>query len=164
MTPTELAQHKATPKRLGAIPIFGALKSGKLPKPLHKLGGPRLKGTGLLDLSAQHKAFFAWRDGEARTDRAFFAYLFWVTPSQGLYPLFILHYHPSHKGLHAKLPCNTGLDYEGRELPGAPELALRGSRTGQMIDPRDPNDRLLLIERFCASCGITLGEGGGLWN
>ena len=102
-----------------------------------------------------------WRDGELKTDSAFFAWLLCQLNDEVLYPLFELHCHPSHKGLHAKLPCKTEFNYEGRQLPGAPELAL-SSADG--LDPRNEADRQKLINRFCQACGITMGLSGGLWN
>ncbi len=162
MTPKELATHKAASKRLAVLPDFKVMKRGKLPKPLHKMGGARIQATDLLNVSDSHRVFFAWRDGEIRTDSAFYAYLFCVLGDGALYPLFILHLHPSHKDVHAKLPCNTENDYTSRDLPGAPELAMSASRSN--LDPRQTSDRHHLIECFCTACGITMGTEGGLWN
>lgn len=161
MTPKELADHKAVPKRLAGLPQFKSIKRGKLPKPLHKLGGPRLQATDLIAVSGSHSVVFIWRDGELLTDSAFFAYLFCTLGDGSLYPLFEMHFHPSHKGLHAKLPCKTELDFTSRLLPGAPELALSGRDD---LDPRSDGDRSSLIDRFCAACGIAMGKEGGLWN
>lgn len=162
MSPKDLATHKAVPKRLASLPDFKIMKRGKLPKPLHKMGSPRLQATDLLAVSDTHKVFFAWRDGEIRTDSAFYAYLFCVLQNGDLSPLFILHLHPSHKDVHAKLPCKTENDYTNRELPGAPELKLSTDRDN--LDPRLADDRLHLVECFCKACGITMGAEGGLWN
>jgi hypothetical protein len=162
MSPKELASHKAAPKRLSSLPDFKIMKRGKLPKPLHKMGGARIQATELISVSDTHNVFFAWRDGEIRTDSAFYAYLFCILGNGDLSPLFILHLHPSHKDVHAKLPCNTENNYTNRELPGAPELALSTDR--ENLDPRRSDDRLHLIECFCKACGITMGTEGGLWN
>lgn len=161
MSPKELAAHKATAKRLATVPVFKPIKRGKLPKPLHKMGSPRLQATDLIAVSDTHRIVFMWRDGEQRSDRAFFAYLFCELQDQALYPLCELHFHPSHKGVHAKLPCNTEIDYSSRLLPGAPELAL-SSPIG--LDPGDEKHRLQLIEQFCSTCGIGMGSEGGLWS
>ena len=161
MTPKELANHKAVPKRLAGLPLFKTVKRGKFPKPLNKMGGSRIQATELIDVSDSHRIVFLWRDGELRTDSAFFAYLFCVLGDGRLYPLFEMHFHPSHKGLHGKLPCNTDSDFAARMLPGAPELA-PSSRND--LDPREPVDRNNLIERFCSACGIAMGTEGGLWN
>ena len=161
MTPKELANHKAVPKRLAGLPLFKTIKRGKFPKPLHKMGGLRIQATDLINVSDAHCIVFIWRDGELRTDSAFFAYLFCVLGDGGLYPLFEMHFHPSHKGLHGKVPCNTASDFTSRMLPGAPELAL-SSRDG--LDPRVQGDRNNLIERFCLACGVAMGTEGGLWN
>jgi hypothetical protein len=73
---------------------------------------------------------------------------------------------PLHKmgsaRIHAKLTCDAEIDYTSRELPGAPELSLKTSRSN--LDPRQANDRNHLIECFCTACGITMGTEGGLWN
>lgn len=162
MTPQDLADHKAAPKRLASAPTFHKAKVGpKLPKPFHTMRGPRLYATGELEVSDSHCVFFFWRDGELLTDRAFFAWLMCKLAGGQLYPLFELHYHPSHKGLHAKLPCNTTIDYTARQLPQAPELQLKTQRA---YDPANPEDRLVLINQFCQACGIQTGQGGDLWN
>lgn len=161
MTPKELASHKAALKRLADMPAFKPLKRGKLPKPLHKMGGPRIQASEMLHVSDSHRVVFLWRDGELRTDSKFFAFLFCVMGDGELSPLFELHFHPSHKGVHAKLPCNTEPNYSSRLLPGAPELSLSGSDD---LDPRLIEDRSSLIERFCAACGIAMGQEGGFWN
>ena len=161
MTPSELAQHKAAPKRLEGELAFKPMKRGKWPKPFHKMGSSRLRATELTSVSETHRVLFVWRDGELKTDSAFFAWLLCQLNDEVLYPLFELHCHPSHKGLHAKLPCKTEFNYEGRQLPGAPELAL-SSADG--LDPRNEADRQKLINRFCQACGITMGLSGGLWN
>ena len=161
MTPRDLANHKAAAKRLKETPAFKPLKRGKLPKPFHRLGGARLFATDLIEVSSTHVAVFIWRDGEILTDRAFFGYLFCRLPADALYPLFEFHWHPSHKGLHAKLPCRTESDYTNRQLPGAPELALT---TYGKLDPRVEVDRLRLISAFCDACGITLGDADSLWT
>ena len=161
MTPSELAQHKAAPKRLEGELAFKPMKRGKWPKPFHKMGGSRVRATELTSVSEKHRVLFVWRDGELKTDSAFFAWLLCELDDEVLSPLFEMHCHPSHKGLHAKLPCKTDINYEGRQLPGAPELAL-SSVDG--LDPRNEAERRQLITRFCQACGITMGEGGGLWN
>ncbi|MCW2313970.1 hypothetical protein [Rhodoferax antarcticus] len=162
MTPAELTQHKAAPKRLASAPAFTKLKRGKLPKPFNKMGGgERWHSTGEIKVSESHRIFAFWRDGEELTDRAFFAWLMCELQNGGLYPLFEFHYHPSHKGVHAKLPCKTELDYTNRQLPQAPEFEL--ACPGE-IDPRTEEGRLRLMHRFCQACGIAQGREGGLWN
>ena len=162
MSPAELAQHKAAPKRLATVPTFHKPKSGpKLPKPFHTMRSPRLHASGPLTVSDSHRVFFFWRDGELLTDSAFLAWLMCELQGGQLYPLFEFHYHPSHKGVHAKLPCNTQSDYTSRQLPGAPELNLTTKGT---LDPRTEEGRLALIHQFCKACGIQVGQEGGLWN
>ncbi len=161
MLPKELAAHKLAPKRLVGIPAFRAMKKGKLPKPLHKMGGPRLHATDLTAVSDTHRAVFIWRDGELLTDSAFFGYLFQVLADDELSPLVEFHLHPSHKGLHIKVPCDTLYDYRQRLLPGAPELALSGISD---LDPRREDDRTKLIVRFCKALGITVGPEDALWS
>ncbi len=161
MLAKELAAHKQAPKRLADIPNFRALKKGKLPKPLHKMGGIRLHATELIAVSESHRVVFLWRDGELLTDGAFFGYLFQMLEDDELLPLVEFHLHPSHKGLHIKVPCNTTYDYRQRLLPGAPELALSGI---QGLDPRLEADRIKLVVRFCKATGIEVGPEGALWN
>ena len=161
MTPAELARHKAAPERLAATLAFNPMKRGKWPKPFHKMGGSRVRATELTAVSEIHRVLFVWRDGELKTDSLFLAWLFCELDEEPLYPLFKMHVHPSHKGLHAKLPCKTDINDGGRQLVKAPELTL-SSVDG--LDPRSEADRQQLIGRFCQACGITMGEGGGLWN
>ena len=161
MTPAELAQHKAATKRLAGTLAFKPMKRGKWPKPFHKMNSPRVRATEVTPVSETHRVMFLWRDGELKTDSAFLAWLFCELDEEVLFPLFEMHFHPSHKGLHAKLPCKTDTNYEGRQLVQAPELAL-SSVDG--LDPRSEADRQQLINRFCQACGITMGEVGGLWN
>ena len=96
-----------------------------------------------------------WRDGEEITDRAFYGHLLWALPQGDLYPLLEFHYHPSHKGVHCKMPCETAIDYRNRLLPGAPELNLGTSR---ILDPRVPDDRSALVVLFCRAAGITISN------
>lgn len=161
MTPKALAQHKAAPKQLIGTPEFKKLKRGKLPKPLHKMGGPRFMSTDLLSVSDTHRIVLMWRDGETLQDSSFFAWMFCVLQNQSLYPLFELHFHPSHKGVHCKLPCNTESDYTNRQLPGAPELELS---TVEGLDPRIEVDRYQLTLQFCDACGITLASKEDTWT
>ena len=162
MTPKELAHHKAAKKRLEGVPSFHKAKSGpKLAKPFDKMRGPRMFSTGELSVSDVHRVYFFWRDGDLLTDSAFFGWLMKVMENGHLYPLFEFHYHPSHKGIHAKLPCKTELDYTQRQLPQAPEFQIK---TESQHDPRTDVGRLALIDQFCTACGIETGPEGGLWN
>ena len=163
MTPSELKWHREVLKRLEELPAFHSGKrSIKLPRPFHKsMRGPRYHATGEVVVSPNHRAFFFWRDGPLRTDSAFFAWLMLKLPNDELYPLIEMHYHPSHKGLHVKLPCETSTDYTSRMLPNAPELNLNLPTD---TDPRQESGRLKLIDRFCEICGIQLGRGGDLWE
>lgn len=154
MTPKELQGHKHAPKALGAIPKFKELnkKNNSFPKPLDMLGRRKNAfASGLVRLSHTHEAFFLYRGGDILTDTCFYGYVFCRLANASLYPLYEFHWHPSHKGLHCKLPCNTSFDYNGRLLKGAPELSLS---TDPTLDPRKENDREKLISMFCESCGI----------
>jgi hypothetical protein len=162
MTPQELAKHKQAPKRLAALPAFKSLKkSSKNPKPFHKMGGARFQWSEVVAVSDIHRIVFIWRDGELRTDASFFAYLFLATQNNELYPLTEFHFHPSHKGGHMKVPCETIYEYEGRFLKGAPELQISGL---EMLDPRLEKHQSILIDRFCRAVGIKTGKDDGLWN
>jgi len=150
MTPAELKHHKLAVKALTSIPSFTQLKKGKLPRPLHKIGGSRFHTSGMIDISDQYVTTFLYRDGSLLTDTAFFGYLF-LRATVSLYPLFEFHWHPSHKLIHAKLPCNAKYNYTDRTLPGAEELNLSKKLT---LDPRNERDRLELIRIFCRATGI----------
>lgn len=160
MKPQELYLQKLHHKRLPGSPIFKPLKKGKLPKPFAKMGGLRISATDLIDVSPTHRVLFLWKDGQILTDRSFFAWLFEKVGDNSLYPLVEMHWHPSHKGLHVKTPCNSELDYTDRQLPGAIEL---GVRSGSLYDPQRDADRIQLIEKFCSIAGIQLGPEDSLW-
>jgi hypothetical protein len=85
---------------------------------LKELGGARLTASRLLDVGAGMKAIFIVRSGDVLERRAFFGYL--LEEHEGaLMPLAILHYHPSHKGVHMLVNCETGRDFTGRQVAGS---------------------------------------------
>lgn len=153
MEPLDLKKHKLTSKLLDVRPVFKPLRRGQLPRPFHKMGGSRIHATGLIKISKSHLVLFIWRDGQILSDTSFYGHLLHRLNDQSLYPLFEFHWHPSHKGFHAKLPCKTNIDYTNRMLPGAPELRLS---TQPHLDPRKANDRNALIDLFCNACGISI--------
>lgn len=157
MSPFELREHKKFTKKLPEIPIFKSLtrRHNKLPKPFKTLGGPRIYATGLIKVSEVHVVFLYWRSGELLSDRAFYGYLLCKNNTGDLVPLFEFHWHPSHKGLHCKVPCKTALDYTGRLLPQAPELNIK---TPSNLDPQIEDDRLKLVAIFCEACGVGLPD------
>lgn len=163
MDPRDLQSHKAVLKRLVSTPEFKPMKKGKLPKPFKTMGGPRLHTTGLCDVSTSHSVIFIWRDGETLQDSMFLAWMFCKLQNGDISPLFEMHLHPSHKGLHGKTPCKTESNYTNRQLPGAPEFDLN-PRSKPILDPRDAADRVILITRFCQICGISIGEDDGLFG
>jgi hypothetical protein len=109
----------------------------------------------LIPVSDVHHVLFMWHDGPERTDRSFYGYLLCSVQTGALYPLFEFHYHPSHKGLHCKMPCRTQADYRNRLLAGAPELNLYASRE---FDPGSEQDRHELIRIFCKAVGVEMTE------
>lgn len=161
MNAFELRTHKQASKRLVSGFSFKAIKKNDLPKPLHKLSGSRIKSTGLLAVSETHKVVMYWRDGALRTDCAFYAHLFCELQNKTLYPLLEFHFHPSHKGIHVKVPCETELDYSERHLVQAPELNLT---TQSDLDPRNEQDLKQLISAFCSACGVSMDQAGDLWS
>lgn len=162
MTPKELLRHKHTDKKLLTMPEFRSIKqTSKLPKPFDRIKGRRMYTSGEINVGTNYRVFMFWRDGEELTDSLFMAWLTQTTLADSLYPLFEFHYHPSHKGVHAKLPCKTVLDYTDRQLPQAPELQLQ---TLLNVDPRTPEGRSKLVHQFCNSCGIRMNDDGDLWN
>lgn len=154
-----LKLQKKQPKRLPAKPVFKAMKKGKFPRPFSKMGGPRLSATDLIDVSPNHQVIFLWKDGQILTDRSFYGWLLKKVGTANLYPLLEMHWHPSHKGLHIKTPCEASNDYTDRQLPGAKELDIR---TVKMYDPQVESDRAFLIGKFCEIAGIDLGPEGAL--
>jgi hypothetical protein len=158
MTPRDLRAHKAAAKQLRAIPSFKQQKRNKLPRPFHKLGGPRIFCTGVLDVSDDHAAIMFWKTGEILSDTGFFGFLMCRLATGSLSPIFEFHWHPSHKGFHCKTPCNTETNYTDRQLAGAPELSIK---TLQVLDPRKESDLLNLVFIFCQSCGISLPDSDG---
>ena len=163
MTPKELREHKKSPKRLLESPEIAVLKKGKLPTPFKTMGSSRLFATKLLKVSDTHYMVLMWRDGDVVTDTLFLGWLLCQLHDGSFFPLFEYHLHPSHKGIHAKTPCNTELNYTNRLLPSAPELNLKSSSERQ-LDPRNSHDRLILIDNFCNACGIKIGSEENLWN
>lgn len=155
MTPKELKAHKDAPKQLKEMPVFGPQRRNKLPKPFKGIGGPRVQSTGFLEVSADHSVLMFWRDGQILTDRSFYGHLFCRLSDGSLSPLFEFHWHPSHKGLHCKMPCKTTLNYTNRMLPGAPELSLKLKKD---LDPKIVKDRQALVMYFCTACGISLPD------
>jgi len=155
MIKRDLRAHKATPKRLTDVPTFKPQARNKLPKPFKKLGGERIRSTGMLEVSDDHVAFMFWRDGALLTDRSFYGYLFARLAEGRLGPVFEFHWHPSHKPIHCKVPCKTTSDFTDRTLRQAPELELR---TSSCLDPKNPEELAQLVVQFCNSCGIDLPD------
>jgi hypothetical protein len=138
-----LAIHKREAKVLTDAPVFSQMKRGKLPKPLDKVGGPRIHMTPLIEVAPAYSVWFMWKDGDTLMKTAFYAYLFHHVGNGNLYPLCHFHWHPSHKPIHFTSPCDSDLNYTNRGLPSGKELNLR-----QFIKPYDPRrerDRLQLI-------------------
>lgn len=161
MNKKDILDHKVFVKKLPDKPTFKAMKKGRLPKPFKSMGSNRLFTSDFIEVSDSHSIIFIWRNGEELTDRAFYAWMFCKLQNKDLYPLFEMHYHPSHKGVHCKVPCKTELDYTNRQLPSAPELDLK---VNQNLDPRVEIDRDKLILKFCKSCGISVGNDDELWK
>lgn len=152
-----LKKHKSADKRLASPPTFKSLRRGRLPKPLDKFGGGRIASSDLISVGDSYHVCFAWRDGQILSDTAFFAWLFFGAPGK-LFPLAILHHHPSHKPTHLLTPCRDDRDFTNRALPGVIEFNIADKK----FDPRRPDDRDHLVHEFCVRCGITLGPAGGL--
>src|SRR4051812_2409389 len=107
MTPRDLKAHKDARKRLTAVPIFKPQKRNKLPRPFKSIGGPRIQSTGMIDVSDDHVVLMYWRDGQILTDRSFYGHLYCRLQNGNISPVFEFHWHPSHKGIHCKVPCKT---------------------------------------------------------
>jgi hypothetical protein len=155
LNPQDLAAHKSVRKLMVGMPRFKKLARKSLPKPFNRIGREGSQCTELITVSDDHRAMFIWHDGPLRTDRSFYGYLLFVARNGDLRPLFELHYHPNHKGLHCKLPCRTRSNYTNRLLPGAPELSLKLVRD---FDPRSEYDRNELIDIFCKAVGVEMAK------
>lgn len=153
-----LKNAKAAAKRLVDFG-FKPARSRRLPKPFDRLG-LRTYLSELIDLGNDFRAVFVWRDGESLSRTAFYGHLLRET-ERGLLPLAILHYHPSHKGIHGLFNCEIDRDYVGRHLPGGREFELKGAIG---LDPRIEEDRYRLIGIFCERFGVTLGRDGDLFD
>ena len=151
MTPRDLKNHKSAAKQLRQVPEFQTRK--RLQRPFKHVGGPRIFPTGILDVSDTHAVLMYWREGQILTDRAFYGHLFCRLANGKTSPLFECHWHPSHKGIHCKTPCKTENDYTDRNLPGAPEFAIK---TTSQYDPKKADELKMLVMLFCKSCGISL--------
>jgi len=138
---------------------FKPARSRHLPKPFNRLG-PRTYLSELIDLGNDYRAVFIWRDGEILSRTAFYGHLLRET-ERGLLPLAILHFHPSHKGIHGLFNCEIERDYTGRYLPGGREFDLKD---GAGLDPRKERDRHRLVGIFCDRFGVILGPGGDLFD
>lgn len=134
---------------------FGPCRKGKLPKPLDKLGGERIRVTPLYEVSDALRAVFVWKTAEGKEQRQLYGWLFQYT-ARGLLPLARLDYHPSHKNLHALLNCEQNRDLTNRGLPGCKEFALKGCD----LDPNDEGDRQRFVTLFCERFNIRLGKPG----
>lgn len=132
---------------------FSPIKK-KLPKPLDKLSGGRIKATPLIDVGASMRAVFIWKTGVVREQRSLYGWLFREV-DRGLEPVARLDYHPSHKNLHVVFNCERDLDLTNRGLPGCKEFKLRDTN----LDPDEVVDRNRFISIFCKRFGIRLGEG-----
>lgn len=153
MERSELKSLKTLTGRRLVTFTFAPLKK-KLPKPLDKLSGSRIKTTPLYDVGTEMKAIFVWKTGLVREQRSLFGWLFRES-DRGLEPLFRLDYHPSHKNLHAKINCEGRFDLINRDLVGCKEFGLRDVD----LDPDIEADRSKFISIFCERFNIQLGDG-----
>lgn len=144
-------------KRLQTVEFKSVTRNNKLPKPLDKLGGPRVKASPLYNVGHELKAVFVWKTAPVKEQRQLYGFLFKEVP-RGLMPMVRLDYHPSHKGLHILLNCEDERDLTNRGLPGCKELAI----TDKALDPDVEDDRNRFIALFCERVNIELGEPGGL--
>lgn len=66
-----------------------------------------MHATKQIRVSTYHQVLFWWRDGETLADRSFYGYLMCDLAQDALGIVFEFHWHPSHKGIHCKVPCET---------------------------------------------------------
>ena len=152
MNPRQLAEFKNMKKTMEPNPSFHqGTHSKSYPKPLNRFKSSSMV-SDLIYVADKQVVLFAYKQSELLIDCKFYAY--WGTLIDGKFtPIMIVHYHPSHKGMHAKVPCKTDRDYTSRELPGAPELQIHKDKLPDMRTERGINE---LITLFCKSAGIMI--------
>ena len=153
MEPQELSRLKKSQKIIRSAPIFQKGKCSKhYPKPLNAFSNTFLVSE-LIPVANDQFVVFAYRRNNEIEDCKFYGY--WGTMhSENLFsPIMELHYHPSHKGIHIRVPCRTNKDYTGRSLVQAPELNIVPN---QAPDIRTDQGIRQLICIFCKTAGIEL--------
>lgn len=162
MEKKQLHLIKAQTKEINSNLVdFKKLKRNTLPSPFKRMGGSRAYSSGLIPVSDDIHVLFIWRDGEILTDTAFYGYLT-KTTKNNILSVFEFHWHPSHKGYHCVVPCNTENHEANRMIPkNAPELNLSYQKETQPnLDPRDASDRLKLINFFCEKINLKVISSG----
>ncbi len=154
MSRSQLTQVKRTEKHLLNVE-FKPIRKNNLPRPLHRVGGPRLQSSKMLNIGDNYRACFIWKTAQEWEGRSLYGWLFEET-AKGLLPLARMDYHPSHKPLHLVLNCESGIYLVNRNLVGCKEyIIMPDSR----FDPDSSYDRDRFINIFCAKLNIRLGEG-----
>lgn len=149
----EIYKIKRLSKVIGSF-SFKPLKKNQLPEPWKRMGGTRIKATPLLEAGNDLVVIFITRDGET-VDRKLFMGFLCKRVSAGYESLYILHYHPSHKGIHAQFNCESDLNYVNRQLPQAKEFSLT---TPNDLDPVE--DAYQIAGIFCQRMGIQIKPQG----
>ena len=78
----------------------------------------------LLSVAPNQVVLFAYKRAALLEDCKFWAYWGFLLATGEFQPMAEWHYHPSHKGIHCKVPCGTDKDYTSRMLAQAPELSV----------------------------------------
>lgn len=136
----EIRRHIRQPKTIDSVKFRRASKSRDMPRFL-KLRGERIHHTDVLNAGGPYRLLFLWRDGAGFTRRKFMVWLF-LEKTDDLVPVARMDYHPSHKGFHVHLNCEERRDFTNRAMPGARDLALKGTRP---LDPSLELDRTNLV-------------------
>ena len=124
------------------------------PKPLNLFRGTCCVSK-LLPVAEHQVVLFAYKRAAIEEDCKFYAYWGFLLTTGEYEPLMEWHYHPSHKGIHCKVPCETTLSYTSRQLVNAPELSVC---LGKRPDIRTDWGVQEMIGLFCGKLNIRLPE------
>lgn len=139
-----------------AIPEKIIFRKGKIsksyPRPLNAFKNSYWV-SDVLDVATNQVVCFAYKQSSSLVDSKFYAYWGLRNSKNELIPLMNFHYHPSHKGIHARFACKTTELFTSRYLVVAPELNLHKKHQPDIRTQEGINELICL---FCKSAGIEL--------
>lgn len=134
--------------------FYAGTHSRTYPKPLNRFRGTCYVSE-LLSVAEHQVVLFVYKRAAIAEDCKFYAYWGFRLTTGEYEPLLEWHYHPSHKGIHCKVPCETTLVYTSRQLVNAPELSVC---FGKQPDIRTEWGVQEMIGLFCKKLNIRLPE------